>query len=89
MDKITEQEFIEFILNSIVAYPADIKVNRTTDEMGVLLTVDANKEDIARIIGKQGQIINAIRLILRTVAYKNNVRATLKINEPTTTAFSK
>ena len=88
MDKITEQEFIEFILKSIVAHPTDIKVDRTTDEMGVLLTVDANKEDIARIIGKQGQIINAIRLILRTVAYNNNVRATLKINEPTNTTFS-
>jgi len=83
--KITEQDFLEYTIKAIVAHPEDVKLDRKVDEMGVLLTVDVHKEDIARIIGRKGQIANALRLILRAVAYNNNVRATLKINEPTPT----
>lgn len=82
MEKITTQKFLEFIIKNMVTYPDDVVINQSMDEMGVLLTVDVNKQDIAKIIGKQGQIVNAIRSILRVVAYNNNSRVTLKINEP-------
>jgi len=82
--QITEQDFLEYAIKAIVANPDDVTINRSVDELGVLLAVDVNKEDISRIIGKNGQIANALRLLLRAVAYNNNVRVTLKINEPTT-----
>ena len=74
--------FLDTAIKAIVTHPEDVSITREISEMGVLLTVDVNKEDIARIIGREGKIANALRLILRAVAYNNNVRATLKISEP-------
>jgi uncharacterized protein len=77
-----DQEFLEFVVKELVDKPSDVKVGRTVDEMGVLLTLDINAEDMGKIIGRQGNTAKAIRTLLRVVGMKNNARVNLKINEP-------
>lgn len=77
-----DQEFLEFVVKGLVDHPEQVKINRTVDELGVLLTLDVHPEDMGKIIGKSGNTAKAIRTILRVVGMKNNARVNLKINEP-------
>ena len=77
-----DQEFLEYVVKSLVDNPNDIKVNRVVDEMGVLLTLDVNAQDMGKIIGRSGNTAKAIRTLLRVVGMKNNARVNLKISEP-------
>jgi predicted RNA-binding protein YlqC (UPF0109 family) len=77
-----DQEFLESLIKSLVDHPEDVKVERKVDEMGVLMTLDVNPEDMGKIIGRQGNTAKAIRTLLRVVGMKNNARVNLKINEP-------
>ena len=77
-----DQEFLEFVVKALVDNPDKVTVNRTVDEMGVLLTLDVHPEDMGKIIGRQGNTAKAIRTLLRVVGMKNNSRVNLKINEP-------
>ena len=81
-DMNNDQEFLEFVVKSIVNNSDDVKVERIVDEMGVLLTLTVNKDDMAQIIGKSGRTASAVRTLLRVVGMKNNSRVNLKINEP-------
>jgi predicted RNA-binding protein YlqC (UPF0109 family) len=76
------QDFLDYVIKGLVDHPADVKINRTVDEMGVLLTLDLNPEDMGKIIGRKGATAKAIRTILRVVGMKNNERVNLKIVEP-------
>jgi uncharacterized protein len=80
--KAQDQEFLEFLTKNIVGNPSDVKVGRTIDERGVLLTLDINPADMGYIIGRKGQTAQAIRTLLKIVGAKNNARVNLKINEP-------
>lgn len=77
-----DQEFLEFVVKSIVSHPDDVKVIRSVDEMGVLLTLKVNPEDMGQVIGRQGSTARAIRTVLRVIGVKNNARINLKIEEP-------
>ena len=77
-----DQEFLEYVVKSIVANPKDVKVIRTVDEMGVLLTLKINPADMGYVIGRQGQTAKALRTLLKIVGAKNNSRINLKIEEP-------
>ncbi|MEK7552714.1 MAG: KH domain-containing protein [Patescibacteria group bacterium] len=81
-EKYADQEFLEYVIKALVDHPEDIKITRKVDEMGVLMTLDLNREDMGKIIGRQGNTAKAIRTILRVVGMKNNARVNLKINEP-------
>ena len=77
-----DQEFLEFVIKGLVEHPEDVKINRVVDEMGVLLTLDLNAEDMGKVIGRSGNTAKAIRTLLRVVGMKHNARVNLKINEP-------
>ena len=77
-----DQAFLEFLIKALVDNPNDVKVVRTVDEMGVLLTLSLNSADMGKIIGRMGNTAKAIRTLLRVVGMKNNARVNLKINEP-------
>ncbi len=77
-----DQQFVEDIVKAIVANPSDVKVDRTVDERGVLLTLNVNPSDIGYVIGKQGQTARAIRTLAKIIGAKNNARVNLKIAEP-------
>ncbi len=78
----TDVKFLEFVVKALVENPDDVKINRTVDEMGVLMTLDVNKDEMGKIIGREGNTAKAIRTLLRVVGMKNNARVNLKINEP-------
>lgn len=77
-----DRDFVELVVKQIVDNPDDVKVTRTVDEMGVLITLEVSKEDMGKIIGKGGQTAKAIRILLRIIGSKNNARVNLKIVEP-------
>ncbi|MBL1434009.1 KH domain-containing protein [Candidatus Wolfebacteria bacterium] len=77
-----DHEFLESVVKAMVEQPDKVVVNRSVDEMGVLLTLDVDRGDMGTIIGKDGQTAKAVRTLLRVVGMKNNARVNLKINEP-------
>lgn len=77
-----DAKFLDTLVKSLVDNPNDVKINRTVDEMGVLLTLDVNPADMGKIIGREGNTAKAIRTLLRIVGMKNNSRVNLKISEP-------
>lgn len=77
-----DQAFVEDLVKSLVDNPGDVSSERTVDEMGVLITLKVNPQDMGQVIGRQGQTARAIRTLLRVVGAKNNARVNLKIYEP-------
>ena len=77
-----DQQFLETVVKALVDYPDSVTINRTVDEMGVLLTLDVHAEDMGKIIGRSGNTAKAIRTLLRVVGMKHDARVNLKINEP-------
>lgn len=77
-----DQQFLEFVVKGLVDHQNDVKITRTVDEMGVLLTLEVNALDMGKVIGRSGNTAKAIRTLLRVVGMKNNSRVNLKINEP-------
>ncbi len=78
----SDRDFVKFIVKQMVLNPDDVEVTRAVDEMGVLITLKVSKEDMGRIIGKNGQTAKSIRVLLRVIGAKNNARVNLKIIEP-------
>ncbi len=78
----TDKQFLETIVKTIVSNPNDVSVERTVDEMGVLLTLKINPEDMGYVIGRKGQTAQALRTLLKIVGAKNNSRVNLKIHDP-------
>ena len=81
-NKPVDQEFLEYLVKSIVDHPEDVKVDRKVDEMGVLLDLRVNQEDMGMLIGRQGSTAKALRTLLRIVGARHNARVNLKIEEP-------
>ena len=82
MNPATDQEFLEYLVKSLVDHPDDVKVERKVDEMGVLLSLRVNPLDMGQVVGRQGATAKSIRSLLRIVGIKNNARVNLKIEEP-------
>ncbi len=69
-------------MKAIVDHPDDVVIDRRVDEMGVLLTLKVNPQDMGQVVGRQGATAKAIRSLLRIVGIKSNARVNLKIEEP-------
>ena len=82
MSQEQDQAFVEYIVKSLVDRPDDVRTERTVDEMGVLITLHINPEDMGQVIGRSGQTAKAIRTLLRVVGAKHKARVNLKIYEP-------
>lgn len=74
-----DQQFVEYIVKSLVNHPDDVVVDRQIDEKGVLLTLTVNPEDLGRVIGKRGVTAQSLRTLLRAFGTKNDARYNLKI----------
>jgi len=74
-----DQQFIEYIVKSLVGHPDDVAVDRLIDEKGVLLSLTVNPEDLGRVIGKRGVTAQSLRTLLRALGTKNDARYNLKI----------
>ena len=74
-----DQQFVEYVVKSLVGHPDDVVVERLIDEKGVLLTLTVNPEDLGRVIGKRGGTAQSLRTLLRALGTKNDARYNLKI----------
>ena len=77
-----DRDFVEFIIKAIVNNPDAVVVDRTVDELGVLLSVKVAAEDMGLLIGRSGSTAKAVRTLARIVGMRNNARVNLKIEEP-------
>lgn len=74
-----DQQFVEFIVKSLVSNPEAVQVARRIDEKGVLLELTVDPEDLGRVIGKRGATAQSLRTLLRALGTKNDARYNLKI----------
>ncbi len=81
-DTNTDQQFLEFVVKSIVNHPEDVKTERTVDERGVLIMLHVNQDDMGYVIGRRGKTADALRILLKIVGAKDNARVNMKIYEP-------
>lgn len=77
-----EEEILIAIIESIVTHPDDVHVNRSVDNMGVLLTLRVHKEDMGIVIGRHGSTAEIIKQLLKIVGLRVNSRVAVKIEEP-------
>jgi predicted RNA-binding protein YlqC (UPF0109 family) len=74
-----DQQFVEYVVKSLVSKPDEVKVERRIDEKGVLLELTVDPEDLGRVIGKRGATAQSLRTLLRALGTKNDARYNLKI----------
>jgi len=79
MSATIDEQFVLYIIKSIVTFPDDVSIARTVDEKGVLLELTVNDEDLGRVIGKRGATAQSVRTLLRALGTKNEARYNLKI----------
>ncbi len=77
-----DKEFVEYVVKALVNHPEDVTVQRSVDDMGVLLELSVNPEDMGKVIGKAGATAKSIRTLLRVLGSRNDARVNLKIVEP-------
>lgn len=82
MTKTNDKDFVEYVVKAIVDHPEDVQIDRTVDEMGVLISLQINPQDMGQVIGRQGTTAKSIRNLLRVIGAKNNARVNFKIIEP-------
>lgn len=80
--ELTDQEFVENIVKVIVDHPEEVVTGRTLDERGVLIQLTVNREDMGKVIGREGRTAKAIRSLLRVFGARNESRINLKIVDP-------
>jgi predicted RNA-binding protein YlqC (UPF0109 family) len=74
-----DQQFVEYIVKTLVNNPEKVAVERTIDERGVLLSLTVDPDDVGRVIGKRGVTAQAIRVLLRALETNQDARFNLKI----------
>ncbi len=79
MSATIDQQFVEYIVKSLVGHPDDVSVERIIDEKGVLLSLTVHPDDLGRVIGKRGITAQSLRTLLRALGTKNDARYNLKI----------
>ncbi len=79
MNNSIDQQFVEFVVKSLVSNPDAVQIERRIDEKGVLLELTVDPEDLGRVIGKRGATAQSIRTLLRALGTKNEARYNLKI----------
>ena len=82
MNMTNDREFVEYMVKQIVNKPENVEVTRRVDEMGVLLEVKVDPEDMGLLIGRSGSTAKAIRTLARIIGMRNNARVNLRIVEP-------
>ena len=73
------RELVEYIAKSLASKPEEVKVTEVVEEDRVVFRLEVAEEDKGKIIGREGQVAQAIRVLLRVAAVKEGTRATLEI----------
>lgn len=73
------KELLETIAKSLVDYPDEVSVNEIDEENALILELRVAKDDMGKVIGKQGRIAKAIRTVVKAAAIKENIRVVVEI----------
>ena len=73
------KNLIIVIAKALVDKPDDVDVNEIIGDNAAVFELRVAKEDLGKVIGKQGRTASAMRTILNAVCAKNNMRAILEI----------
>lgn len=73
---------VEYIAKSLVEYPDQVEVQEIVNGNRVRLELNVSKDDMGRVIGKNGRVANSIRTLLRVAAERDGKQATLDVMEP-------
>ena len=74
------KELVEYVARAIASHPDDVKVTEEVDDEGyVVLKLEVHEDDKGKVIGRQGRVAQAMRVLLRVAAVKQDVRVTLEI----------
>lgn len=87
-DKVPGLAFLRYVLESLVEDREELSIEATIDDLGILLTVRVSDRDMGKLIGKGGQTVKALRILLRTLGGNQKQRINLKILEPAGTTSS-
>lgn len=77
-----DKEFVEYVVRALVSNPDAVVVRRSVDDMGVLLELSVDPEDMGKVIGKAGATAKSLRTLLRVLGSRSDARVNLKIIEP-------
>ncbi|KAA9025901.1 KH domain-containing protein [Niallia endozanthoxylica] len=76
------KELIETIVKPLVDYPDDVQVNVLEEDNRIIYQLSVNKQDMGKVIGKQGRVAKAIRTVVYAAATTNlQQKAFLEIKE--------
>lgn len=73
------KELLEMIAKALVEYPDEVRVNEFEKEKTIVLELHVSKEDMGKVIGKQGRIAKAIRSVVKAAAIRENKRVEVDI----------
>jgi uncharacterized protein len=73
------KELLEFLARSLVDHPDQVRVEQIDTPDGVVLRLTVAKEDVGKVIGKQGRIARAIRTVVKASAVRDGRQATVEI----------
>lgn len=76
------KNLLEFLLIHIVSFPDDVSIEETEDDRGMTYTITVNPDDMGRVIGKKGAVIESIRKIAKVRAVKEGIRAHIVLEDP-------
>lgn len=82
MDTAKLQSWLISVIKGIVSHPQEITIEKIEDDMGILFNVNVHENDRGKVIGKEGTIANAIRVILRSAGRLLDVKVSMKITVP-------
>ena len=77
--KINIIAFVDFVLRSMVDHPDEVTIDTQTDDGGLVIKVSCNKDEIRKIIGKNGKTINAIRALAKGAAKRVGQSVTIVV----------
>lgn len=73
------RQLVEYIAKSLVDKPEEVQIREVEGEQSIILELHVAPEDMGRIIGKQGHIARAMRVLLKASAARQGKRAMLEI----------
>ena len=74
------QELVTFVAKSLVDYPDQVVVHETEGPEAIILELNVAPEDMGKVIGKQGRIAKAIRVVMRAAATRTNDKVSVEID---------
>ena len=73
------KELVEYIARSLATNPDAVKVTESVEDGQIILRLEVAPEDKGKVIGRQGRVAQAIRVLVRVAAIKEGTRAMLEI----------